>query len=176
MGNARGHTLLKWGQWTEKIADSYWEKMVAWKKMLEFHAQHALGFRHAKRALESFWNLMWLLRSWICIIYYFRTDFRSASSQWETSIQSNAISHWQGTSLESALYFICTFIFAICITLGHCDDAGVGIYYRFYLNVKTCVCIEYDFSTLKHYRLLECVTTEDQRSNKYVSLGPEELQ
>ena len=26
-----------------------------------------------------------------------------ALSQWETSLQSNAVSHWQGTNLESAL-------------------------------------------------------------------------
>ena len=29
-----------------------------------------------------------------------------ASSQWETSLQSNAVSHWLGSSLESALNYI----------------------------------------------------------------------
>ena len=30
-------------------------------------------------------------------------DYRLAPSQWETSLQSNAVSHWLGTNLESAL-------------------------------------------------------------------------
>ena len=33
-----------------------------------------------------------------------RADSRFAPSQWEMSLQSNAISHWLGASLESALY------------------------------------------------------------------------
>ena len=32
-----------------------------------------------------------------------RADCRLAPSQWETSLQSNAVSHWLGTNLESAL-------------------------------------------------------------------------
>ena len=31
-------------------------------------------------------------------------DSRLAPSQWETSLQSNAVSHWLGANLESALY------------------------------------------------------------------------
>ena len=46
---------------------------------------------------------------WDEIIYLFlnfngATDSRFAPSQWETSLQSNAASHWLGTNLESALY------------------------------------------------------------------------
>ena len=33
----------------------------------------------------------------------FRVDSRLAPSQWETSLQSNAVSHWLGANLESAL-------------------------------------------------------------------------
>ena len=36
----------------------------------------------------------------------FMADSRLAPSQWETSSQSNAISHWLGTSLESALSYM----------------------------------------------------------------------
>ena len=36
---------------------------------------------------------------------YFRADFRLAPSQWGTSLQSNAVSHWLGANLESALAF-----------------------------------------------------------------------
>ena len=32
-----------------------------------------------------------------------RTDSTLAPSQWETSLQSNGVSHWLGTNLESAL-------------------------------------------------------------------------
>ena len=32
-----------------------------------------------------------------------RADSRFAPSQWETALQSNAVSHWLGTNLESAL-------------------------------------------------------------------------
>ena len=31
----------------------------------------------------------------------YRTDSRFAPSQWETSLQSNAVSHWMGANLES---------------------------------------------------------------------------
>ena len=33
----------------------------------------------------------------------YRADSKFAPSQWETSLQSNALSHWLGTNLESAL-------------------------------------------------------------------------
>ena len=33
-----------------------------------------------------------------------RADSRLAPSQWETSLQSNAVSHWLGTNLKSAMY------------------------------------------------------------------------
>ena len=34
-----------------------------------------------------------------------RADSRLALSQWETSLQSNVVSHWLDTNLESALHF-----------------------------------------------------------------------
>ena len=45
----------------------------------------------------------------VCIIQpnlgrYHRADSRFAPSQWETSLQSNAVSQWLGANLESALY------------------------------------------------------------------------
>ena len=33
-----------------------------------------------------------------------RADYRLAPSQWETSFQGNAVSHWLGADLESALH------------------------------------------------------------------------
>ena len=40
----------------------------------------------------------------------FRADSRHAPSQWETSLQSNTISHWLGTNLESAPSFDMIFL------------------------------------------------------------------
>ena len=37
-----------------------------------------------------------------------RADSRFAPSQWETSLQSNAVSHWLGANLESAQWYYCT--------------------------------------------------------------------
>ena len=36
--------------------------------------------------------------------YIIRADSRSPPSQWEMSLQSNAVSHWLGANLESAMY------------------------------------------------------------------------
>ena len=38
------------------------------------------------------------------IVLYNRADYRLASSQWETSLLSNAVSHWLGANLESTLF------------------------------------------------------------------------
>ena len=35
---------------------------------------------------------------------YNKADSMLAPRQWETSLQSNAVSHWLGANLESALY------------------------------------------------------------------------
>ena len=37
------------------------------------------------------------------VVHVFKTDSMLAPSQWETSLQSNAVSHWLGANLESAL-------------------------------------------------------------------------
>ena len=39
--------------------------------------------------------------SYTFVIWVCRAESRIASSQWETSLQSNAVSHWQGANLES---------------------------------------------------------------------------
>ena len=38
------------------------------------------------------------------LVVFIRADFRFAHNQWETSLQSNAVSHWLGANLESALF------------------------------------------------------------------------
>ena len=43
-----------------------------------------------------------------CGVLWCRADSRLAPSQWETSLQSNAVSHWLGANLESALWCVLT--------------------------------------------------------------------
>ena len=50
--------------------------------------------------LPSFCKLSWI----------YRADFRFASSQWETSLQSNAAFHWLGASIESSLIYPILFL------------------------------------------------------------------
>ena len=45
-------------------------------------------------------------QSWKGGKMYVRADSRLAPNQWETSLQSNAVSHWLGVNLESALYVV----------------------------------------------------------------------
>ena len=65
----------------------------------------------------SFWNILkidtpiaypwgWAMGCllWDQSMIYIRADSRLSPSQWETSLQSYAISHWLGANLESALY------------------------------------------------------------------------
>ena len=53
-------------------------------------------------------NLVFLLSSWqfrFMNVVNYRSDSRFASSQWETPLLCNAVSHWLGASLESDLQF-----------------------------------------------------------------------
>ena len=45
----------------------------------------------------------WTKLHWI-MSYSHRADSRLAPSQWERSLQSNTVSHWLGSNLESALH------------------------------------------------------------------------
>ena len=58
-----------------------------------------LGFE--KSTINTFLSSV---RKWKYI--YIRTDSRFVPSQWETSLQSNAVSYWLGANLESALYLV----------------------------------------------------------------------
>ena len=40
---------------------------------------------------------------------YYRAEFRFATSQWETALLCNDVSHWLGGNLASALYYITVF-------------------------------------------------------------------
>ena len=45
----------------------------------------------------------WCLVTGSYMAYECRADSRFVPSQWETSLQSNTISHWLGANLESAM-------------------------------------------------------------------------
>ena len=46
-----------------------------------------------------------------------RADSRHAPRQWETSLQSNAVSHWLSANLESAIYCIYQMFSPVCSSL-----------------------------------------------------------
>ena len=54
-----------------------------------------------------------------------RDDSRLAPSQWETSLQSNAVSHWLGANLESALLWL--------------SAAYLGLLLLTQINMNTCM-------------------------------------
>ena len=49
-----------------------------------------------------------------------RVESGLALSQWETSFQSNAVSHWLGANLESALYKWCCSLYGIQTVFSVC--------------------------------------------------------
>ena len=48
-------------------------------------------------------KVLFLSQSWSNWTNISMADYRLAPGQWETSLQSNAVSHWLGANLESAL-------------------------------------------------------------------------
>ena len=62
----------------------------------EFEGEQTKNF-HQIEILMDKWFVKWL-PACVC-----RSDSRLAPSQWETLLQSNAVSHWLGTNLESSL-------------------------------------------------------------------------
>ena len=52
----------------------------------------------------------------VSVVWVTRVDSRFVPNQWETSLQSNAVSHWLGANLESALSDCCM----ITLTLVFC--------------------------------------------------------
>ena len=69
-----------------------------------------------------------------------RADSRFATSQWETSLQSNTVSHWLGANLESTLVLFykgkkmsspCRIGSSNGSTLDHCSDTGINSVFNF---------------------------------------------
>ena len=55
-------------------------------------------------------------------------DSRLAPSQWETALLCNAVSHWLGANLESALQFIPTMDHLACAAPGHTRRFNLRVY------------------------------------------------
>ena len=61
----------------------------------------ALLIMQGKCEKQPYWVSNW--DTILSAIGYYRADSRFVPSQWETSLQSNAVSRWLGANLESAL-------------------------------------------------------------------------
>ena len=91
------------GQWWEAFlfsllldCTSCWKKQSSCQWLdISWHSSDVTVMSY-QRSLE--------IHSWC------RADSRLAPSQWETSLQSNAISHWLGANLESAMPFSLLFL------------------------------------------------------------------
>ena len=73
----------------------------------------------------------YLGRNWLDFLAqtqtYLRNDSMFTPSQWETSLQSNDVSHWLGANLESALYLCGGLTYIVLITgLLFCLSELVG--------------------------------------------------
>ena len=75
----------EWKQWALSLGEG---------KLRQQQVAHLLGQFQYKDHF-SIYAISWMIRC--------RADSRLAPSQWETASQSNAISHWLGANLESAL-------------------------------------------------------------------------
>ena len=63
-----------------------------------------------KLKLFLWMDITWLHVNSLYLLCYSRVDSRFAPSQWETALLCNAVSHWLGASLESALLFCVTWM------------------------------------------------------------------
>ena len=104
----------------------------------------AIKMSLVKRALVSLWK-----RNRATIAGGTRADSRFASSQWETALLSNDVSHWLGASIVSA----------VC-----CSD-NPWFYYTFYANTITPITlcqtrcnIFYVINHLQEDSLAKCLT------------------
>ena len=76
-------------------------------------SQIVLYFLHSTSVLSFYIEVVLTFSVWItptlvsCSTY--RVDSMIAPSQWKTSLQSNAVSHWLGANLESALTYVAIF-------------------------------------------------------------------
>ena len=89
------------------------------------HLENSLFFHTANIVLPRCKTDVNWFSSHLDLLFYFiyRADFRLAPSQWETSLQSNAVSHWLGANLDSALY-IYIYLYIYMYISSYCKADG----------------------------------------------------
>ena len=68
--------------------------------------RHQNKILHSHPKSENLHSISFWLDGVYCLAAIIRVDSRLAPSQWETPLQSNAVSHWLGANLESVLIII----------------------------------------------------------------------
>ena len=78
----------------------------------------------------------------------YRADPRFAASQWETTLLCNDVSHWLGTSLESALNCICIICLRYCVlkTREACSKTYIQKQ-----SLCTYICTQVTISLIYHF-------------------------
>ena len=68
-----------------------------------------------------------------------RADSRLVPSQWEMSLQANAVSHWLGANIESALFQVMTETMLVYCQLIHWEQISVKFLSKFKrFHSRTC--------------------------------------
>ena len=92
-------TFVKENQWSK---DSPHKRPTVWKEF-PCHCHQALGYCvdmvHDIHALDLDMVFLYSMQQ-------YRVDSRFVPSQWETALLCNDVSHWLGTSLESAPHYV----------------------------------------------------------------------
>ena len=101
-GNVTVQISQIWCQNVGTALNSSWTTNIWWKVLCDSWSTFIMYLW-----LIKYWNVqMNVSLYWRPHIIQFTADPRLAPSQWETSLQSNDISHWLGANLESALQFM----------------------------------------------------------------------
>ena len=75
--------------WYHIYVEFYWHSL---KKLTLLKIMYGIFFRYHRICIS------------MCFPGHYRADSKLVPSQWETSLQSNTISHWLGANLKSALH------------------------------------------------------------------------
>ena len=111
-----GLTRCQWREWLNSTDTNTRENTHSKQRLLAFFFGIAAQTKskycsNIKFILWHFSNVIYCLRFTVYIlftvygesVYGIRADPKFAPSQWVTSLQSNAVSHWLGANLESSL-------------------------------------------------------------------------
>ena len=129
---SQGHLNYPWNLPACTMSQAYGWNKIKWITLRcrynavnfvkKFHKRYPIARQLGQGMGCLFWFKVWFI---FCLsrcsdVSIIMADSRFASSQWETSLQSNAVSHWLGANLGSALIIIlyCT---AFLVTAPHCS-------------------------------------------------------